>query len=172
MVEGIRIRTVSSSRNTEPCLYTKDEEIGEIGRFVNMPRPYRGKPDWLLIDAQDEHLIENRNVYIDSKGYPATGKHDRIHSLIMDCQPDHINGDKLDNRRENLRCATQEENKQNVRTAKGKFRGVYLDKRYGVWYGQVKHQGKKYTTSRHATREGAQAEVEALRKVLLPFTTN
>ena len=55
---------------------------------------------------------------------------------------DHINGDPLDNRRENLRVVTQAENCQNSRTrvrGSSRHRGVSWDSRYGCWraYGRV-----------------------------------
>lgn len=56
----------------------------------------------------------------------------RIHCQIMGHVPgmeiDHINGDGLDNRRENLRHCTRSQNIMNARKYKGKhkYKGVYL----------------------------------------------
>lgn len=55
---------------------------------------------------------------------------------------DHINGDKLDNRRENLRLATRQEQSTNpadqpsVRNTSG-HRGVYFQKGTGKWTAQI-----------------------------------
>jgi hypothetical protein len=46
---------------------------------------------------------------------------------------DHINGDELDNRIENLRETTRKKNGQN-RESKNKYKGVYWDKRDKKWY--------------------------------------
>lgn len=56
----------------------------------------------------------------------------RAHRVIMGCEDpdlvvDHINGDKLDNREENLRIATRGENNRNVKktwTSSSQYKGV------------------------------------------------
>lgn len=62
-----------------------------------------------------------------------------MHRVILPPSPgleiDHINGDKLDNRRSNLRVVTHAENMKNVRhkLPKNGYRGVYPNhKRWGV----------------------------------------
>lgn len=67
-----------------------------------------------------------------------------MHRLIM-CPPnglvvDHINHNPLDNRRENLRLATPEQNAQNRRPDKAaysKYKGVSFHKATGLWQPQV-----------------------------------
>jgi len=62
---------------------------------------------------------------------------------------DHVNGDRLDNRRSNLRAATVSQNNANSRDRKrkSKYRGVYWHARAAKWCaqisvgGQVKHLG-------------------------------
>lgn len=56
---------------------------------------------------------------------------------------DHINGDSLDNRRENLRFATHGENMMNkhVHWGKSKYKGVIWNKSKSVWF--VRVQGDK-----------------------------
>lgn len=58
----------------------------------------------------------------------------RMHRLIMDCPNDkfidHINGNKLDNRRENLRICIKAQNEVN----KSKRKGNYTSKFKGVVY--------------------------------------
>lgn len=124
-----------------------------------------------LVDDGDAVWAATRRWYL-SSGYPATGRYDRMHNLILGAKGvDHINGDKLDNRRSNLRLATQAQNCQNVRTAKGEYRGVYFDKTatHRPWYGQVKHNGVRHSAGFHATRDEARDAVQALRAHLLPF---
>lgn len=52
---------------------------------------------------------------------------------------DHISGDGLDNRRGNLRPATQAQQCRNSRPKGGlsKYKGVALDRRDGVWYAHI-----------------------------------
>lgn len=55
---------------------------------------------------------------------------------------DHINGNKLDNRRENLRLCSHSENCRNSKkpkcTATSKYKGVYWDKTKNAWAARIK----------------------------------
>ena len=70
----------------------------------------------------------------------------RMHSEIMGTpkgmEVDHINGDSLDNRRENLRICTHAENIRNQRMRKtiksSQFKGVSWDKVNKKWKAQIK----------------------------------
>lgn len=63
---------------------------------------------------------------------------------------DHINGDKLDNRRENLRSSTRGQNNSNMPKISKKcissYKGVTLDKRSsnGKWRAEIKFNGKRH----------------------------
>jgi hypothetical protein len=75
------------------------------------------------IDDIDRHLLSKYNWYVSNSGYAvATDYTDYqktflLHRLIMDApqglEVDHINHDKLDNRRSNLRIVTHKKNTQN-----------------------------------------------------------
>lgn len=72
-----------------------------------------------------------------------------MHRLIMEAKQqqkvDHINGDGLDNRKENLRFATTSENAMNKCSTKNKsssYKGVSWYKRYKKWQAQIKFKGK------------------------------
>lgn len=59
---------------------------------------------------------------------------------------DHINGDGLDNRRENLRFATNSENMQNSRLQKNNtsgYKGVYWDRGRNKWIVRIKVNGRR-----------------------------
>lgn len=76
----------------------------------------------------------------------------RMHRVLMSLPykdkriVDHINGNSLDNRRDNLRIATQTENKRNskkrINNTSG-YKGVCLFKRDGTWQAQCKTIGGK-----------------------------
>lgn len=67
-----------------------------------------------------------------------------MHRLIMDAtsdvEIDHINLNRADNRRENLRFATHQENNFNKKYHKNsttKIKGVYWSKRLQKWYAKI-----------------------------------
>lgn len=78
-------------------------------------------------------------------GYVLNGKTGiRMHRLIMNATPnieiDHINLNKADNRRENLRFATHQENNFNKRcyeNNKNQIKGVYWHKERHKWYAKI-----------------------------------
>jgi hypothetical protein len=59
---------------------------------------------------------------------------------------DHANGNPLDNRRANIRAATQGQNNRNQRKTRGtsKFMGVFFDKRINRWRACVAVNRKDY----------------------------
>ena len=65
--------------------------------------------------------------------------------LLSSEEVDHISGDRLDNRRLNLRVASSSQNKMNRRKANGKsskFIGVCWDKSREQWMARIKIDGK------------------------------
>ena len=69
---------------------------------------------------------------------------------------DHINGDTLDNRRDNLRICTQSENMQNIHTNQGvsSYQGVYWHNQR-KWRSQIGKNGRKYHLGLFDTKEEA-----------------
>jgi hypothetical protein len=70
----------------------------------------------------------------------------RMHRQILNTPPklwsDHINGDKLDNRRCNLRICTPQQNNQNRSASKKGYKGVYWHKINQKWVAQIKKDNK------------------------------
>lgn len=61
-------------------------------------------------------------------------------------ETDHINGDKLDNRRENLRSATRSQNSVNKpkqQNCSSKYKGVCWHKQRSCWKAEIKINGKR-----------------------------
>jgi hypothetical protein len=85
---------------------------------------------------------------------------------------DHINGNGLDNRRQNLRLVGDSENQQNrhstSRNTSG-YRGVTWNKRSGKWQAGIKRYGKSSHLGLHQTKEAAaQAYDDAARRIYGP----
>lgn len=77
---------------------------------------------------------------------------------------DHINGNKLDNRRENLRVVTQTENNFNMRKSsrnKSGFKGVYWENQHKRWVAQMIDFGKRKVVGFFKTAEAAAEAYDA-----------
>jgi hypothetical protein len=78
-----------------------------------------------------------------------------MHRLLMDAPPelqvDHINGDPLDNRRSNLRLATNVQNQHNKGAWQGaasRFKGVSRTRQPDVWRATIESNGHQITIGR------------------------
>ena len=100
----------------------------------------------MLIDEEDAHIIAGKNVYVASRGYPciSRGRTYKVHRIIMNAPEDkvvdHINGNKLDNRKINLRLCTNRENlmgQKIPRDNKSGFKGVYWYKASKKWMAKI-----------------------------------
>jgi hypothetical protein len=95
-----------------------------------------------------------------------------VHRAILNApkgkQVDHINHDLLDNRRENLRLVSQQQNQWNMRTSTGrsKYKGVIWNKQKNRWMGLITLDGKtKYLGLFHDEWEAAQAYNKAAKEL-------
>ena len=90
-----------------------------------------------LIDDDDFELVMQYKWFYRTKGYawrlqrkgePKPRSQQSMHRLIMGCPEgyhiDHINGDKLDNRRSNLRTCTRQQNASNMSIRKNNKTGL------------------------------------------------
>jgi hypothetical protein len=144
------------------------------------------------IDDDNAHLAEFA-WYVDSYGYVArsgprvNGRQAKVYlarevlGLVSGdgTEADHINRDRLDNRRENLRVVTQGQNKQNrgaQRTYCGEpptsaHRGVTWDARRGRWRAKVNVEGKTHHVGYFTDEGEAAAAASAFRRDRMPFST-
>lgn len=130
-------------------------------------------PEYTLVDAEDFERVskskwsgqggKSRYAFATSFAYvPERLK--ALHRFIMWAQPgqmvDHINGDTLDNRRQNLRFVTSEQNAWNSRrqTFPGKssrFKGVSWDRHHGRWLAGITFKGERHDIGRYDVEEDA-----------------
>lgn len=99
-----------------------------------------------------------------------------MHRVILDApkgmQVDHINGNKLDNRRENLRLCTHLENRRAYRPPSGRsrFRGVYWKGSNQMWCAQIGLPGRRLYLGLYPTEiEAAAAYNRAAAEHFGPF---
>ena len=98
----------------------------------------------------------NKYKWFLSEDYPCTmigRKSVRMHKLILKASMvDHINGDILDNQRENLRPCNKSQNGANSKKRRGnfssRFKGVYWAADKGKWAAQVTKDSKSYMLGR------------------------
>lgn len=111
-----------------------------------------------FVDDSDYEIVKGFHYYYHSKGYAIrwAGAHHipkevYLHHDIVGKAPqgfvvDHINGNKLDNRRNNLRFVTRSQNRVNSRKTRygkySKYRGAHFHKRKGMWSASIGVNGK------------------------------
>lgn len=125
-----------------------------------------------IVDAEDYEKVSAYSWNADS-GYARTFQRKKakgnkltslsMHRVVMNVTDpeiiiDHINGNRLDNRKINLRVATVAQNAQNRKKVKGGssiYLGVTYHKRDERWQAQVRHAGVRYYAGIYLTEEEA-----------------
>jgi len=94
-------------------------------------------------------------------------------SAPADMQVDHINGNPLDNRRENLRICTRAQNTCNrkaVVNSKSGYKGVTKKNSSRKWIPEIRKDGKKlYLGSYNTPEEAAKAYDKAAKEIFGEF---
>ena len=128
-------------------------------------------------DAEDFDLVSKQQNWVSMKGYPSFTDYSepnhprsvRLHQLLFPDWPmaDHENGDRLDNRRSNLRECTSAQNAQNSASRVGsssQYKGVTWDRSRGRWLAAIQTEGKARTLGRFDDEaEAARAYDQAAR---------
>lgn len=159
------------------------------GRDVRLPLRARDGSirGYALVDAEDHARVGSHRWNLHPKGYvyrnaPRDGGprrkvwlHREILGLVLfdGLQGDHINGDRQDNHRSNLRITTNAQNHQNLRPesrqgAVSRFRGV---KRAGRrWIAEVTVAGRVHNLGRFDVQEDAARAAAEGRARLMPYS--
>lgn len=122
-----------------------------------------------LIDRDDSVLVgqyrwhgiqRERKVYVESS--PTRRLNIRLHRLLMGeplgKEVDHIDHDPLNNRKLNLRIATQHQNRMNtisIRNSSSSYLGVSWCRERNKWYCQIEHNYRNIHIGRFDSEEEA-----------------
>lgn len=126
-----------------------------------------------IVDDEDYGMFAQHRWYMANIGYamrrPWKAPCQYLHRLIAGAKKgefvDHLNGNKLDCRRCNLRIATRSQNQMNRGVQRNNslgLKGISFDKRRGKFYARIVTEGVKTHLGTFSTKEEAKiAYVEA-----------
>lgn len=109
---------------------------------------------YFIFDNEDLDLLKDYHWSVDKYRYAqgfnkSNGKKVKLHRLLLNTPDniivDHINGQPWDNRKSNLRCATQHQNTQNSAMPSSNttgYKGVCFDKRKKKYLASIHPNGK------------------------------
>lgn len=120
--------------------------------------PYR----WTAI-CYDGRWYARRSRRV-SEGQGEVFLHQQLFPVLPGWTVDHVDGDGLNCRRENLRQANHSENQCNkpaYRTNKSGYKGVDWDSHHGKWRAQIAKDGRHYHLGRFDTAEEAARAYDA-----------
>lgn len=133
----------------------------------------KNKHLYALVDDEDYEKLSDVKWYLHEKGYAINSRSKRMHRLVNGTpkgkQTDHINGDKLDNRRSNLRTCDNRRNHYNKGLRKDNktgYKGVAWNKLCGKYEAYIKlpHK-KKHLGTFKSLEEAVQVRKEAEREL-------
>lgn len=103
------------------------------------------------LDPEDEYL--RSKLHMTGNGYIGmyiNGSHIKLHRFLLSppdhMQVDHINGNKYDNRKSNLRICTQSENRCNIGTYSNSttgYKGIRFNKKNSRYYVRLQVNGRR-----------------------------
>lgn len=151
-------------------------EIEVAGDIAKVPLHGRGGKfyGWTVIDISDVEKIKDVAWTLGASGYavgrpPGFAKPTNLHRLILGLNPcdvrnvDHVDGDKLNNRRKNLRICTHLENMKNTRLKKSNTTGLkgVSKTASGRWRARITVNSKEIRLGVFDTKELAAAAYDA-----------
>lgn len=166
----------------------KIELEGDVAKITVVQR--NGRKHEFLIHATDLAKLEDWDSiwalkHKTGKFYAVLYKYDKgistqcyLHRIIMDASDgifvDHINRNTFDNRKENLRLATKQQNGENLtganRDSKSGIRGVSWNLQNKKWLAQVKVKGCAYYLGLYEDIKEAETVVVTFRRKHMPFS--
>jgi hypothetical protein len=134
-----------------------------------------------LIDTEDIEIVSKCKWYLNSNGYAYTNNEKlSLHRFILgnpkNKQVDHINGNRLDNRKINLRLCSNQENSRNKKLIPSKtgVRGVRPAKQFNRFIAEIYVNGKNiylgtFDSIEEAKEARVRAEILYFKDLLSPF---
>ena len=155
---------MSSSRLKKNNTYETDGEVTKV---------FDSKGNFALIDTEDLEKVKPYYFRLVKKGYfvtsPVLRNTDKcllMHRVITDCPDgmvvDHINHNKSDNRKCNLRVCTPQQNSMNKKNIKG----YWFRKDLGLWQVEIICKGIKHIIGCFKTEQDA---IEARKKAEMEY---
>ena len=140
--------------------------------FNNMKKIELTQGQYAIIDDQDYELVSSKKWFFQkvpqNSGYARATGGIFMHRFIMKTpagmETDHINGNRLDNRRSNLRICTKQQNCWNRKVGIGRYRGVYHHK--NRWVAQITKDGVRRIIGRFQTESEAKKAYDLMAKEL------
>lgn len=134
------------------------------------------KNKFVLVDSEDFERISLHSWCLSSNGYAKRGVFNQnktilMHREVMNLKAgiiDHINGDKLDNRKSNLRLCTISLNGANTRIASNNtsgYKGVHWDTRDKKWLAKICVNQKSMNLGRYENKMDAAVAYNEAAKV-------
>lgn len=138
----------------------------------------------VLVDAADADWANQWRWSLTDLGYAyrvqkvdGAQRNIRMHRALLGCETgdgvevDHIDGNRLNNQRANLREATRLQNAQNLaplgRTSR--FRGVYYNRNLSRWHARVRVNGHTHHLGYFAREDEAAEAARLARRRLMPY---
>lgn len=151
------VKTVEEQKQKKPIQRNKDGIA-----FISVTNNQTNTTYEMLLDDEDYHKLKNTHVnYNNGYGrFRSDGKHVMVHRYLLDVDAneivDHINLNKLDNRRSNLRIATHSENSQNRNKSSGSSKYVGVSKiKNDRWRAYITHDKKQQNLGYYDIEEDA-----------------
>ena len=121
-----------------------------------------------LIDIDDIEKCKQYKWFFSGHGYIVNSNYIKLHRFITNCpkgkEVDHINHNKLDNRKSNLRICTHQENNCNkglMKTNTSGVTGVSWDESRGKWIAYIKGENLgRFNTKDEAIKARKEAEIK------------